>query len=90
MMANGKGIDIAKGGPLAPCRQDCSKRSAECHGICEAYLKYERDREAYRIARANEKAGLPRCTPYMMKSKKEKQMRHRFAKCPGKIFYERS
>lgn len=27
-----------------PCTPDCEKRSATCHSECEAWLKYEKER----------------------------------------------
>lgn len=35
--------------PKAPCRRDCKDRSVDpnCHMICERYLKYKADYEAY-------------------------------------------
>ena len=29
-----------------PCDRDCPNRSATCHGTCEAYLAFERERNA--------------------------------------------
>lgn len=40
--------------PPMPCTKDCSKRSATCHGACEAYLKYERWMRLYYDAKLQE------------------------------------
>ena len=29
-----------------PCRQDCPRRSSECHSICPDWATYERERNA--------------------------------------------
>ena len=29
-----------------PCTEHCEKRSASCHGTCEEYILYEREKHA--------------------------------------------
>lgn len=35
-----------------PCTRDCVNRSATCHGECDAYKAYEREKHAEYAARA--------------------------------------
>lgn len=44
-------MDIACGGPKAPCGKVCPKRTAECHATCPEWLIYEKKREAFRQER---------------------------------------
>ncbi len=39
---------ISNGGPGSPCHQDCPCRNSTCHATCEAYIQYEKIREAFR------------------------------------------
>jgi hypothetical protein len=34
-----------------PCKKDCPRRSPTCHGKCEKYLDFSRERQAENVAR---------------------------------------
>lgn len=46
-----------------PCTRDCANRSATCHGECDAYKAYEREKHAEYAARADCGALNPSISP---------------------------
>ena len=46
-----------------PCTRDCVNRSATCHGECDAYKAYEREKHAEYAARVNCGALNPSISP---------------------------
>ncbi len=40
--------------PKQPCKKDCPRRSAECHVICEDWLKYEKERNENYLLKGKE------------------------------------
>lgn len=50
-----------------PCTEHCEKRSASCHGTCEEYILYEREKHASYAVQAVFR-------DYCCSEKKEKQI----------------
>ena len=52
-------ISFNYAGPKPPCVQNCPNRNASCHATCEAYKKYEEEKQMYYAQRNAERDGMP-------------------------------
>lgn len=47
--------NMLTGRPSPPCKKDCPNRSPSCHGQCDAYIAYEKERNAIYEQRAKQR-----------------------------------
>ena len=61
-----------------PCKQTCEERSSTCHGTCERYAKYAKNREEYREFVRAQKASDRDFRGYMNEQsrKVKRELRH--------------